>query len=393
MFFKHVIELLSTNRNFPGPRVKPRSGGAGKPPDSVKETIGRFEVGKEKLNKRRRTIIGLIFIIVIVLCLGIFLSLNTPLVSGWLIRQYAKQVLPPDTAVAVDISSQKFYFPGTLLFKDVQVTISERNQRNEPRQIKIDQLAVFGIDHIFRRQKVIRFDLQGLRLESSEVVLEDVDVRGDLSIDKNSLKDIFGHLTLKKGRFYFYTIEHLKSVFNGDSSELNLGHIVADSYGGKVRGDVNLSLNPTASFVTRFVFEDLDSQRMQGINEVIFSQIEGKVKGSLYVKGEGNNFDEFKADVQLAQGGKIQAALFSFLMQYIPKSRERGELERLIKIGGKVPVETGSCQIKNFTDTSVSGLCQMTSRKLNLNINVPIDINIDKRINSLSGILEQFSLK
>ena len=81
------------------------------------------------------------------------------------------------------------------------------------------------------------------------------------------------------------------------------------------------------------------------------------------------------------------------MAQYIPPSKERQQLEALLKTDGMVELETASVTLKNLSEHKLEGLVDLSSKQLNLQLNLPIDINVDGSLNELLKSWEGFAIK
>jgi hypothetical protein len=93
--------------------------------------------------------------------------------------------------------------------------------------------------------------------------------------------------------------------------------------------------------------------------------------------GDARKITTFNADFSLPAGGKVTSVLLSDFLQYLPKSREKKRLDKLVKIGEKLAVEVFSFTIQNDAPDHWSGVVQLASKDVNIRANRTYDIHID----------------
>ena len=90
---------------------------------------------------------------------------------------------------------------------------------------------------------------------------------------------------------------------------------------------------------------------------------------------------------------QIKATLIKPLLDYIPQSRQKKDLELLFKNKGNIPLEMAEIVLLSVTDEAVKTRIELKSRKFNLDISVDLDFNIAGGIQNILNLQKQYFLK
>ncbi|MBF0620112.1 MAG: hypothetical protein HQL19_08090, partial [Candidatus Omnitrophica bacterium] len=163
---------------------------------------------------------------------------------------------------------------------------------------------------------------------------------------------------------------------------LDAHDLVALAYGGTLKGSVTVRFSENA-YAANIAANGLDTAELSVLNGQIGAQMAGRVSGTIYISGRAGQLVALKTAWTMPSGGKVNAALLSLLMQYIPMSQERKRIEAIIQAGGKLKAEVFAFSLASDTPTHLSGAVTLKSREANLEVNVTHEVNIDGTWDSL----------
>ena len=124
----------------------------------------------------------------------------------------------------------------------------------------------------------------------------------------------------------------------------------------------------------------------------IAPNMRGRINGSAEVEIQraDNAINALNGHFDAPQGAQIPAALLQPILSYIPASTQRDILEELIAAGLDVLFDHADVRLKSVRSDSLNLLIKMDSKKLNLDLAVTIDLNVEGGLRSLIERLPQF---
>jgi hypothetical protein len=101
------------------------------------------------------------------------------------------------------------------------------------------------------------------------------------------------------------------------------------------------------------------------------------------IAGNKTNFKTLDLKAKVTKEGKVNASLLKFVSPYIPRTQESVALDGMIERGEKIPVEVAVMEIRSIDAHKLSGFVKLFVGKLNLDLNLPIDILYDGNLITL----------
>ena len=176
------------------------------------------------------------------------------------------------------------------------------------------------------------------------------------------------------------------------SQEAVISGINADSYKGKIAGNAYVYFVPTVRYVADVKLEGLDTAEMESVNLSLFSQVRGRIYGTIDIEGPAGELENISMDMRINEDGELQAKALEPLLTYIPKSTQKETLEAVIKRDGRIRVNNAHMKLANQDLETVSLNIKLQSKDFNLDVNVTIDIIIEGGMQNLLKNFNQFSL-
>lgn len=310
-----------------------------------------------------------LFLIVFVLMGLSFALLN----SGW----FYTKVLPRAISSAnKDLQIQtfeparySFRFPLRFHLEDIKCLAKIHSISHK---ISCRQLSLEGIStHQFKNT------LTDLAVETPIYKIKNFNVNLLMDLDKKGIRQLDGTLNGAQATAYGYETNWIISLMKGDKEKIWFPNLVADFYSGKVNGEIFLDYAHQMSYSITIHFAGVDLSRLKSVNRDVFSQVQGHVDGDAKLTGDLKSIGSIEAALGVPLGGKLKASLLGFIVQYIPQSTQRKDLELLIKTNGDVPFEKGNIRLKSLSNDKLATEISLNSEKFNLDLNLGVDINIE----------------
>lgn len=340
------------------------------------------------MTRRAAAIIVIIFLLSVLA--GAYWALNSARFTEWFFLRAAKKDLPHVSISSLQISGQQFRFPNQFVFQGIKAVVI---QDKVSYTLEASALKARGLLTMWRPKNDLHVTLEGFQVSSSAGSLRDFSGEVDAALVRGQIRNLTGNIRWTLGRWGPYELYNVSSVLGHRDKSILLKNFSAEAYGAKFNGEISLEYPSGLSYSMQIAFKDLDAGRLRPLNDSIPTQIEGVFNGTLTVAGRGSDIEHIDLQTQIVRGGKIRASLLSFVTQYMPSSRERSHLEKVLQSNGKVKLEKASVQLKSVSKDKLTALVKLFSRELNLDQNFVIDINSDGKLTTLLDYADRFSIK
>ena len=325
---------------------------------------------------------------------GIYFLLNSPsfcnnviplLVNPLLAKKSSGQIVATRIS-ELKIGRQQFKLPGNLNFEKISfVIIKDKNVYS----IQIKQAKVEGVHRLMRAKKNIQIEIKGLTSDSFSETIHDADVIFKMDNSQKGLEHWQGQFYAPEAKFSEYRLRQLRSSIYADQNRMEWPDFLADFYGGKLKGKIFVDYKQGIFYSMYIALSDVDLKRLEKANPQFFSKLRGSVDGWLNIEGDSKKIRSIKALFNAPKGGKIRASFLSYLMEYIPSSTQKKDLEVLIQQDGLLPLEKASVDLKSLSDQKVLAKINLASQRFNLDINLTAEINVEGGLNNLLNSLKK----
>lgn len=291
--------------------------------------------------------------------------------------------------VSLDVKSQHFQFPAMARLDGVRVLFSQQGLPcvvdGERMEANLKPAKIRGQEWTGPVQ------WQGLNIKSSLFMVQQLNGNGQVEVRGGSLKNFHGKLQL--GSFLFNQFLFLGGEPDvvGDPLKIELTDLTMRFAGGRVTAEISLERAASVRYIMQGQFEDVDLGRLVEDREPLFPDIKGKVSGDFALAGDGADIRELTSSFHLLPGGQVKAAMFQYLLNVIPDSQQRTELQKLIAQGGDVDLDKAEITVSNVGTEKLAWKIQLVSEKYNLDVNLTLDVNVEGGLNTLLANLEQVS--
>lgn len=279
-----------------------------------------------------------------------------------------------------DYQSRQFKFPGQLILNGVKLYLERKGQTEE---LRWNHLTVVHISGLFDNPRKIRVLFDDFDADIPPSKINGLNLNLNIELVNNKVSKMTGQLDASSAGFDNYKVVKVTSFIDGDEKQIRFNNLTAEGYRGKVQGQILLEYAPRLAYSIQCELLGIDLGSMQSANPALFSQVDGKFNGQAKIKGDLKIVSGLEAEFDIPQGGTIKAAWLKFVIDYIPPSAQKRDLDLLIKNDGNVPVEKATLQLRNLSPEKLTSVIKINSAKLNLDINLTVDINVEGGLNEL----------
>jgi hypothetical protein len=315
----------------------------------------------------------MLLVVIVLLATGLFYLLNSPFLARRIITSAIKKNLKGYILEDLTIGRQQWIVPDRLVFSNIQCRLKTEN---EFYHILIQQIECTPLTRPIR-VRVIR-----IAFESSQIVAQPSDIQAAVFLKGLGLDRFEGEAQIPHLEAYKYRFDQMSAKIDGDLKKMALRDLKADSYEGKLFGEILLDWQKNLPYSINVHFDGVDLRPMKEANPSL-GEVEGVISGSLTVEGNARNFHALDFHANVTKDGRINASLLKFVSPYIPRTQESAVLDGMMQRGEKIPIEVAVMELRSIEAHKLSGLVKLSVRKLNLDLNLPIDILYDGNLISL----------
>jgi len=178
-------------------------------------------------------------------------------------------------------------------------------------------------------------------------------------------------------------LSSLEAYFSGNDSLL-----IADPCRARwARGNLKGRLTVTPRDYT--IHADIAQVELGEVAPGMRGRIDGNA--DIEIQSVDNAVTAMNGRFDAPQGAQIPAAFLQPVVSYIPASTQRDILEKLIAAGTDVFFDHANVRVKSARSDSLNLLIKMDSKKLNLDLAVTVDLNVEGGLKSLLDRLPQLA--
>ncbi len=285
---------------------------------------------------------------------------------------------------------QHYSFPCRVVFHHVEAVVKIYGENYVLKGDSLQLDHVFDLSHFWGN---LNMAAHNVSISSRQITAIFPGIRANINYQRSGLaawSGYFAHATLNG---FDDQLSDVASQMSGDSHRVVFDHFQSVFAEGAIKGKILLDYAPDVAYSMNLNIQKLQTKRLSRWNSQIFDQIDGEISGHLILAGNLQNITSLESDFQMSEGSTMKAALLGFIANYLPQSQERKALEVLIKTQGVIPLEKATVTIKNDGKEKLSSILMLQSRKLNLDLNVALDMDVEGGLQGALNHFKEFSQK
>jgi len=319
---------------------------------------------------------------------GIFILLNSSALSAKIIPQLLAKSSKDISISDLKITKQTFNLSGILTLSDVSLQIKAKE---DTFLVTFDSLAIKP-SHLYSRKKAqILITLNGIKVKSKFLNFADADI--DLQISaKGFITD--GNFMISKLNYLEYELMNMTGNVSFEKQVFMIRRMKADFYGGQIETEILLENNMQLNYSGKITLKGIDIQQLEEINRAVFADAKGFINGEIEISSGDKKEPVIRGKIfSVSDIIEIKVTLIKPLLDYIPQSQQKKDLDLLIKRQGNIPLDTAEIVLLNTTDETIKTEVELKSKEFNLDIGVDLDFNIEGGFQNFLNLQKQYFLK
>ena len=273
-----------------------------------------------------------------------------------------------------------------LRFKHLKFTIK---QARDTYIVDIDTTDV-DLRGIFSHKQMI-VHVEGIHIHSSLVEASEGILDLTFHFKANNLETLNGYLHFFTVDVNKYVLMNMDADFLCDSKKIVFEHLASDFYQGKLKGKITLEYSPVVTYDMAINLDHVNLSSLKTANPDVFSKVRGRIDGTVEAKGDLKRVRFVEAKLNVPEDGQLKASLLKPLLQYIPQSTQKKDLELLLKLDGLVALERATIELKSISEDKLITIIDLGSKRFNLDSHLTVDLNVEGGLQNLSIYFEKVS--
>ncbi len=230
-------------------------------------------------------------------------------------------------------------------------------------------------------------EIKHLAVVSDTINVSDLSLSGHAQFQRFNFKQLDAVLKAVAVEYNKYLLADMSTKLQADTKQAVLGDFNAGFYKGTLNGVIRVDYLPQLTYRVDMALAGIDIEELTKAMPAL-SSMKGIVYGGVKLQGQADQLIELNAQFNEPKGGQIKAEVLSYLAQYIP---QRQQIEALIKDKADIFLDRADMRISSVSDKKLAAQIKLLSTKLNLDMNVTVDINIDDGFLSLLSDVKRLS--
>lgn len=233
----------------------------------------------------------------------------------------------------------------------------------------------------FSSQRKMTVGFDGARVRGKDEELKDAALKAVIVFPRRQWQITGGHIRVGSLTAKGIAVTEIDARVRGDRGVLTAEPWSARWAGGILAGGLTVKKD---GFKIRMDTRGVD---LSAMGETIFGKMRGRLEGTIELQGTAKDIGVFKGHLNAPAGAEMRAAVLSLLLPYIPASAQKNSLERLIAQDSNVFFDQADMNAENIRDDALQLHVMLASKKLNLDIDVIVDVNME---GGFKNALERF---
>lgn len=334
-----------------------------------------------------KRIAGMLAVFVIASTVCVVSILCSPFLMQLTLKFLIQKNLKGYSVDELTVGRQQWIFPGDLQLSHVVLKVSSKDVRWS---IQVLSLRGRNIHRILFAQAKVPVQMKGIDISKGPIVVSEANTQCEFDFLNRSLTTwradiVTDHLQVQK-----YQMTRVSAQINGTKQNIRIKDFDADLYEGHMQADLNLQLLKPIRYQVLARLTGINVDLLRGVNDVLYDQIQGIMDAEVSLDGHGNHLQINSIAVNMTKNAQIRASLLKFVTPYIPPTQNLSEFEELIRKDLKVPVEKADLSLQSVADQKLVGAIHLGVQKINLDLNLPIDILFDGSLINLMQWYQRF---
>ncbi len=329
-----------------------------------------------------------VLIVLVFLAAGLWWVVSSSdLLPHYLLEKYLAKNYPDVLLESFFFQSRSITFPDQLSMNGAQLVLTRGENRFE---LSFDRLEITRLIPDWRGSSHVQITLEKLEGRWKDLSWNNAQTKMDVFFEDGKVSFLEGTWKLSRIQYGLYEFTEVSSSVEGDGHKVRFPSLSSEGYGGSIKGQFTLEYDPKLSYSAGLELQTLNLRLLGAVNPEVFSKVEGIISGIVAFTGNPSGIQSLEGNLDIPKGGMIKAVWLKPMVEYIPASSQRDELEGLIKKNSGLPIQQVSVKFNSIGEDSLKTEVNLTSRLVQL-VDSTVDLNVEGGLKGLLLPLVLFS--
>jgi len=305
-----------------------------------------------------------------ILALGAYSILNTPFILCRLLPEIIEKHSRDTKVISLTAEGQSFRLPFQATLHNISCRLEKGGV---PYQIDVYEMTIYDVVNVSGGKKHVRLGVNNLTMTGGRVRVFGLNLKTVLDLQNKLIYRFDGIFALDMLNVARYHIEGVSGRFRGDPRKVQVFEISSLGYGGNGRGQLSLERGRPSNSVFWMEYFGMDADKMEILDQGIFSSLKGKVNGSVRILKKGEKVTLLTLDLALHKGGEIAAPLLKQL-----GAKAMDQYRDVLLSRETLTVDRAQLHIQNVGKKKLVVMANVDNRELNLHVKETWELGLEK---------------
>ena len=284
-----------------------------------------------------------------------------------------EKYFPGASLESLQIKNQLLEYPSKLKLFDIHGAL---RWKDEVYQFDIKQLDIIDFWETWKSRQQAKFKVTGLTISKKNFELKNANFNIALLVGDNSVKSGEGFFLAEDIQVTPYRISNAQARFQANHETIKISDFLTYAYGGKIKGEINLTLAPQSAQVASLEFSGMSSEQMKTINKSFFSQLVGEFNGTLRLNKINDQIQILALLADMPKGAVLAPALAEKIIGYMTDEEKRYALQTILKNQHALKLSKAEFRILNINQNLAGVTFTLDNKERNLHVQETVNIDI-----------------
>jgi hypothetical protein len=278
---------------------------------------------------------------------------------------------------------------GLVNVNDVHFTIQHTDQKADSKKVEVwqGQIEAVQLDNLNtfwgpERMVTVSVTNANAQTETINVQGADVQVIVKLQADRKRRTVVEGNLHIDTVASAGGELTLVEAAFHGNEDKVVVDPWRGNWAGGLLAGKLTLAKD---EYTIHADVLQVDLSQLEEINEPVLGGMRGRLDGTLDLSADAQQIHSLKGYFAAPVGAEVRAALLKPIVAYIPASQQKDILVALITQNTNIFLDQADINLQSSQSEMITFHTHLASTKLNLNMTVTIDVNVEGGLKNLTN--------
>ncbi len=330
-----------------------------------------------------KKVIVILITLILIIAGTAYWALNSATFTELVLPPVANYFVKDIRITKLTVAQQTFSLKGAFTVDSLLIKIKDQTGEIA---LAFDKVQIASVYDLLRIGRLVSINASGGTFMATDLVIDAIQFHGAAAHTSDNKYTLNGDVSIAKVDAQKLIVTNMTGHLEGVLPEITISNIMAQCYNGSLNVAVIAKPEEKGYLEISLTLDNIDIYEAGKDRPDLFNQVNGIADISALVKANTGGITDVQAEMVMVEKSKVNASLLQYLLNYIPPSAERTELELSIKEKKKITVDKAAVKVTDFDSEKISLLVQLSSKRINLDLNLTLDLIVE------GGLMKLFML-